>query len=392
MSSPPAPEKKKQPTGYVDKWYHARIWHGFNFLPWMRLLIKNRFAVGWHMVPASFVITILSLIQTVLWAVQGIILGIPLARTRIVKPPLFIIGHWRSGTTLLHELMVLDERHIYPNSYQCFAPNHFLISEWFATRALGFMMPKQRPMDNMAMGWKKPQEDEFALCALGRPSPYWTLAFPNHPPQYQEYLDMRGVSPSAVKRWQNTLLSFIKRLSFRRNKQRLVLKSPTHTARIRVLLEMFPEARFIHIVRDPYTVYASTVNLWKKMYAAQGLQKPKYVGLEEYVFTTFTQMYTAFEADRSLLKADQFYEVRYEDLVADPVGQLRTIYDQLDLGNFDMALPAVEKYLQETEDYKTNRYQMPEELRQEISRRWAPFIAQYGYGDDAQAAPAAKTQ
>ncbi len=377
--------QKKQPSGYVDRWYHARIWHGFDFIPWMRLLIRNRFAVGWHMVPASFVITLLSIIHTVLWAVQWVILGIPLARTRVNKPPIFIVGHWRSGTTLLHELMVLDQRHSYPNSYQCFAPHHFLISEWFATRALGFMMPKQRPMDNMVMGWKRPQEDEFALCALGRPSPYWTLAFPNHPPQFQEYLDLKGVSPSAVRRWKNTLHGFMRRLSFGRQKQRLVLKSPTHTARLKTLLEMFPEARFIHIVRDPYTVYASTVNLWKKMYAAQGLQKPKYQGLEEYVFATFIQMYSAFEADRPLLSDKQFYEVRYEDLVADPIGQLRAIYEQLELGDIEPALPALQQYLQETEDYKTNRYQMSDELRAEINRRWAPFIEKYGYGEDAQA-------
>jgi len=380
MSQPAATDKKK-PTGYVDRWYHAKLWHGFEFFTWMRLLIRNRFAVGWHMVPAAFIITMFSILHSFLRGVQWLLLGIPLSRAKVEKPPVFIIGHWRSGTTLLHELMVLDERHIYPDSYQCFAPNHFLISEWVATRLFGFLMPKQRPMDNMAMGWKRPQEDEFALCALGQPSPYWTIAFPNHPPQFQEYLDLKQVPPKAVASWQRTLLRFMRHLSFRRSDKRLILKSPTHTARVRVLLDLFPNARFIHIVRDPYTVYASTVNLWKKMYQAQGLQRPKFEGLEEYVFNTFLQMYDAFEGDRHLLNDSQFYEIRYEDLVADPVGQLRAIYQQLDLGDIQPALPAIEQYLEETGDYKTNRYQITDELRAQVTHRWARYIQQFGYRD-----------
>ena len=41
--------------------------------------------------------------------------------------PVFVIGHWRAGTTLLHELLVRDPRHTYPNTYDCFGPNHFLL-------------------------------------------------------------------------------------------------------------------------------------------------------------------------------------------------------------------------------------------------------------------------
>ncbi len=383
MSQPAPPAKKS--TGYVDRWYHAKLWHGFEFFAWMRLLFKNRFAVGWHMVPAAFIITLFSIAHTILRGIQWLLLGIPLAWSKVDKPPVFIIGHWRSGTTLLHELMVLDERHIYPNSYQCFAPNHFLITEWIATRLFGFLMPKQRPMDNMAMGWKRPQEDEFALCALGQPSPYWTIAFPNHPPQFQEYLDFKGVPEPAVARWQRTLLRFMRHLSFRRADKRLILKSPTHTARVGVLLDLFPNARFIHIVRDPYTVYASTVNLWKKMYEAQGLHRPKFQGLEEYVLSTFNQMYDAFEADRHLLSEGQFYEIRYEDLVADPVGQLRAIYQQLDLGDIEPAIPAIQRYLEETGDYKTNRYQFTNEQRAKVSERWARYIERFGYGDSQAA-------
>ena len=158
-----------------------------------------------------------------------------------------MIGHWRSGTTLLHELLVLDSRHTYADTYDCFAPNHFLVSSWLIRPTLGLLMPARRPVDNMAAGWDHPQEDEFALCNMGVPSPYLTAAFPNCPSQYPEYLDLRDVPPAAVQRWKDSLRWFLTCLTVRRPK-RIVLKSPAHTCRIKVLLEMFPNAKFVHIV------------------------------------------------------------------------------------------------------------------------------------------------
>ena len=55
--------------------------------------------------------------------------GGAVARTPIRHAPLFIVGHWRTGTTLLHELLILDPRHAFPTTYQCMEPNHFLLTE-----------------------------------------------------------------------------------------------------------------------------------------------------------------------------------------------------------------------------------------------------------------------
>jgi len=143
---------------------------------------------------------------------------------------LFIIGHWRTGTTLVHELMALDKRHTYPTTYECIDPNHFLLTEKLASRFLRFLLPAQRPMDNMVMGWDRPQEDEFALCNLGQPSPYLTIAFPNCPPQYPEYFDLEDLSPEALSRWKECFIRFLKQVTLR-NPKRIVLKSPTHTYR-----------------------------------------------------------------------------------------------------------------------------------------------------------------
>jgi len=46
-----------------------------------------------------------------------------------LRPPLFLVGHWRSGTTLLHELLCLDARYTYPTTHACMNPHHFVLSE-----------------------------------------------------------------------------------------------------------------------------------------------------------------------------------------------------------------------------------------------------------------------
>jgi hypothetical protein len=360
------------------------MWQGCDFFAWFRLLVRNRFAVHWSCLYIAVVVTFVSVFHTLLRFLQEAWYGQQIRHTRIRHAPLFILGHWRTGTTLLHELLILDERHGYPTTYECLAPNHFLLSEAFVTRWLGFLMPSRRPMDNMAAGFDRPQEDEFALCMLGQPSPYLTIAFPNHPPQDQEYLDLEGVPPRALASWKRAFYRLLQQITVK-DPRRLVLKSPPHTCRLKVLRELFPDARFVHIVRDPYVVFPSTVNLWKSLYRTHGLQPPTFEGLEEHVYDTFVRMYDRLEKTRGLIDPARFYELRYEDLVCDPVGQMRALYEHLGLGGFEKVLPRLESYLARVAGYETNRYRLTAEQRAEITRRWGHVIERYGYAGRADA-------
>ncbi len=370
--SPPPPTAPKKPE------WAPRIWEGCNLYAWLRLLLKNRCAVNWRYWYIAVIVTFMATYNTLMRVIQEIVYFRRLRNTHITQPPIFILGHWRTGTTLLHELMIQDPALGYPTTYECMFPNHFLISEGFFTKYFSFLMPKTRPMDNMKAGLSRPQEDEFALCMLGLPSPYLTIAFPNHPPQDTEYLDLRGLSESRLASWKNGLLGLLKRITCKTGK-RLVLKSPTHTARVRVLKQMFPGARFVHIVRDPYVVFPSTVNLWRSLYRSHGLQVPTYEGLEEYVLSNFQRMYERFDEDRPLLDDAHFYEIRYEDLVQDPVAKMRAIYEHFQMDGFEAMLPNLNAYLAEVKGYETNKYQLTSEQRWRIEERWRGYLHRYGY-------------
>ena len=107
-------------------------------MAWFRLLKEGRFRIHPSRWPVAVGITLTTPVNTVLGLIQKVIFRRRLAESELHGPPVFVVGHWRSGTTLLHELMVMDERLSSPSTFQCFAPHHFL--------CLGMVFPAFRKL------------------------------------------------------------------------------------------------------------------------------------------------------------------------------------------------------------------------------------------------------
>ena len=353
-------------------------WLGFDFFSWLTVLTRYHFRIGLRQLPVAAAVTALSIGQTLLRCIEHLVYGKKIADTNINEPPVFIIGHWRSGTTLLHELLSLDTRFTYPTTYECFTPHHFLVSGPLVRPLIEPVLPAKRLQDDMAIGLDRPQEDEFALCLLGVISPYMNYAFPQQMARHGDYFDIEKVKPAERERWEQALLRFLKKITLVRPKP-IILKSPTHTFRVKTLLRLFPGARFIYIVRNPYEVFLSALHSRKAVSRAVCFQQDDFTGLDESVFEVFIRMHETFEKSRGLIPPGQLHTLRYEDLEKDPVGQLRALYSTLGISDFDSIVPTLNQYLADVANHKKNKYSLTAELHSEITRRWGFFIKQYGY-------------
>jgi hypothetical protein len=298
-----------------------------------------------------------------------------------LQPPIFVIGHWRSGTTLLHELLAQDQQFTYPTTFQCFVPNHFLVSRWFLEPLVRLLLPAKRPMDAMPTGARLPQEDEFALLGMGAPTPYRHIAFCNEPAPYQEMLNFDDADPRDVEKIRQSLTWFYKSITCQTSGRRLVVKSPTHTGRIAELAKWFPGAKFIHISRHPHKIFPSTAHLWRSLAAVQGYQYPRDndPSLEEYVHRCYERMYDGYFQHRHELPPDSLMEVRFEDLVRDPLDVVRRVYDSFQLPGFQEVLPRLETFWSDRQSHQKNSTQVDDTARDEIDNRWSRYMQEFGY-------------
>lgn len=359
-------------------WYSPKFWHGMGAITWLLLLTENRASVSPSRLRILFTVSLVCGFNSGGRLITDWLYRRKIRSTKPPTDPIFIIGHWRSGTTLLHELMMLDKRFTTPNTYQCFAPGHFLITEPFFQRFGGWLLPNRRPFDNVKAGWDRPQEDEFALMNLGAPSPYRRIAFPLTSSVKPEALDITKLNQQDLAHWKREMRSFMTRLRIK-DRRRQVLKSPTHTARIKILLEMFPDAKFIYISRTPYAIFPSTRRLWQALHATQSLQQKPDPRTDSYILACFQEIQTAFDRDKSSIPDDQVCLIRYEDLVKSPVSCMRRVYEDLDLGNFAPMERALQAQAHEMKGYQTNIYKVGPELDSFISSEFRKYIEDNGY-------------
>ena len=116
-------------------------------------------------------------------------------------PPLFIIGHWRSGTTLLHNLLTKDSEAGYTTTYQAVFPNN-LKSKWLFKTFMQIFMPDERPGDGMKIAVHLPQEDEYALSNITNHSYYHFFYFPTaYAKLYKDSIRFESLTETELKVW-----------------------------------------------------------------------------------------------------------------------------------------------------------------------------------------------
>ncbi len=354
----------------------ACVWQGLNRRRWRE--VRQELPADRKYGLRRWSIAAISAMNSVYEACADRLYSKQVADTVVEHPPIFVLGHWRSGTTLLHNLLTLDPQLTFPNLYQVMFSGHFLLTETVGSALTGWMLPRTRPMDNVPTGWKHSQEDEIALLLRTGLSPYKMLLHQGQREHYGRYFDLTDLTAEERDQWVQEFQSFMKKLTYRSNKP-IVLKSPTHTYRIPLILELYPHAKFIYIARNPYDVYSSTLHLRRMLFAENALSEPCYDNLEEDTFVTYEHCIRRYEATKSLIPPGQLHELRFEDLETDPLGEMHRVYEALKFSGWDAMIPRLREKMPEHTAYKKNRFALDEDTMRRVYDRWKFAFECYGY-------------
>jgi omega-hydroxy-beta-dihydromenaquinone-9 sulfotransferase len=348
------------------------------------ILRLTHYAIGIH--PRYglrlLLIAITSLITLPLRLWEKVVWERRIINTPITHPPIFIIGHWRSGTTHLHNLISQDPAFGYLSMYQSMVPDCSLAGGSWLKSLLSKIVPVKRPMDNMTWPIDAPQEEEIALAKTMPYAFYTQFLFPRKTLKiFKKFVLLQDASAAFVRELKRKYYRLLQIATIHANGKQLVLKNPVNTARIRLLLELFPEAKFIHIHRCPYDVFASTRNLRHSLLSLTTLQSLDPDNVDNTILELYEDMMQQYFRDRPSIPSGQIVEVSFADLERDPLKVLEHIYQELDLPSFNDALPVFASYINSQRTYQKNKFQLSIQERQLIDSRWAFAFQKLGYAN-----------
>ena len=292
-----------------------------------------------------------------------------------VKQPIFIVGHPRSGTTFFHDSLNELEGVVAPRMIDCLFPFLNKYFEFMLTPILKKVLPETRLMDQMKVHWDSPQEEEFGMALI---SPYSSVGFLLAPLRAYEVLDKYVLLKTSKLKsnWLDAHLKFAQKIQSMNKGNTLVFKSPGNTARIAELLEIYPDAKFIHIVRNPQDVIRSTLHLYQRILPEFSLQDESKLNLQEYVFDYYEQVMRKYLDSKGKLAKNQLCELKYEEFIVDPLGVMAKAFSDLDL---KFSLDTLKPFFEARKNFSRNKFDNDPELTKMIGERCLNISEQYQY-------------
>lgn len=296
------------------------------------------------------------------------------------EAPVFILGHWRSGTTFVHNVLAHDKHFGYTTTYQTVFPHLMLWGQPFFKKTMSWLMPDKRPTDNMELNVDLPQEEEFALSNM-MPYSYYNFWFlPKNMMEYCErFLVLKKATPEEIKIFQNTFLKLIKISLWNTKGTQFLSKNPPHTGRVKEILEMFPNAKFIYLMRNPYTVFESTRSFFTNTIQPLELQNISLEEMEENILKAYQSLYEKYEEDKKLIPEGNLIEIKFEEFEADALEMTRKIYRTLSIPGFEKAEKDITAYLNKKKGYKKNKYRYEPRTVELVEKHWGFALKQWGY-------------
>ena len=297
-----------------------------------------------------------------------------------VTDPVFVMGHWRCGTTLVQHLLSRDKNFgtfftVFNSTFNFYHVLHKI----YRPLVLG-QFSATRPMDNMRFGEDLPMEDYIAFAKIEAESLYPVNYFPQSFERFMNNAYWQDLPSKKAQRIKKKYDNMLRKCAEVNGHKRLMLKSPDSTGRISVLAEMYPGAKFVNIYRNPYTVIRSTLHMYDKVMDMWAMQEmPPREQMEDWVIDNFKRMYENYFAFIEKAPEDSYYEIRFGDFEKDPFPYLKEAYEKLNLGDYEAAKAGFEEYWKAEENYKKNTFEYPEHLKKKIEDKLGFYFEHYGY-------------
>ena len=297
-----------------------------------------------------------------------------------VRRPLFVLGHWRSGTTLVQQLLARDPQFGFLDPLMNFTFNFYHILGWAFRNVIASNLDMGRPMDNMKYAMDLPLEEYIVFSTISKNGVYPLNFFPQAFLKYNRFAYVDQMPSAQQTEWIRKYRFLLQKLTALNDGKPLMLKSPDNTARVRLLKKLYPDAKFVNIYRDPYAVVRSTIHLYQKMIPTWSLEAmPDEETLEDWVIRTFKEMYLSYFEEKKTLSPSDLFEIRFEDFEKDPMPILRKMYETLELPGFDEACPLILRHWEGQSGYKKNEFAYADRLIRKVNENLGFYFEHYGY-------------
>ena len=347
---------------------------------WIKLRMQNKLSSKRRKMRTKIVLFIIAS-APFRW-LQSLFLFFKLSKVDLKNnQPVFVIGHWRSGTTHLHYLLAQDNQFSYLEAFQAFFFKVAFVSKTFMRPVLNYFMPSTRPQDNIKIDASAPTEEEHPLTNLTEKSGMQTFFFPQNTSYFDKYNVFKNTKDKEIKAWKKVYHKMLRQIALYHGKdKKLLLKNPHNTARIKVLLDLYPRAKFIFIHRNPYDVYQSNIHLYNKTIKTQFLQEFSEAEIKERVLYCYEETLKKYISDRNEIPKENHIEISYKELSNHPINSIEKIYKHLDLGDFEKVKPNIIKYLSSIKDYKKNKFNtLSEQELIAVNKRWEFSFEEWSY-------------
>jgi hypothetical protein len=225
----------------------------------------------------------------------------------------------------------------------------------------------------------EPQEEEQAMFCYTRHSGFSHYFFPKNQFYLKKYILLNSGN-RVNELWKKKYLELLQVISYSLGSRNLLLKNPLNTSRIKVIKNLFPQSKFIFIIRNPYDMFSSLLHWHKTLVGPLSLQELSAIELEELIFFRFKSIMLKYLEFKDCLSGDSLTEIKFEHLENEPLKVIRQIYAELSLEGFGDVMPRINEYLGTIHSYQKNSYPaLSTRVIERINEEWSFVFKEWDY-------------